>query len=81
LRAVGGKASFVRSTDGVLAADRTPDNISTHTHLQKRKRIIAAAIAAATKLVKFLKFADRRKTFALHFKKPALFVQNDRKLV
>ena len=28
---VGGKASFVRSANGVLAADRTPDNISTHT--------------------------------------------------
>jgi len=33
-RGVGGKASFVRSTDGVLAADRTPGNISTHTQFK-----------------------------------------------
>ena len=30
-RGVGGKAAFVRSANGALAADRTTDNISTHT--------------------------------------------------
>jgi len=44
LRGVGGKVAFVRSTDGALAADRTPDKLFKHTLLETQQNFRFASI-------------------------------------